>query len=242
MNTISRTRRIEQDMKLAIVSCRCDPLTSIKFSMFLHSAKVYGHTDIHWYQGTAGGGVYSDFFDAKVNRLLPLLLQLKEEGYTHVLYTDSTDAFFVATKGKIIESYKRLGFPPVLFSRERGCYPHHHLGDKIPEHLRFPNTGQYIGETEALITLWTAIKERYGHESDNEQGYLQKACVDGVNIVLDTESVIFRADASDYNEKSWSSCLLHSQGGYSDPERGKYDAMLPLFFRVFGEEPKCLSV
>lgn len=237
MNTaISRLRRIERDMKLAIVSCRCDPLTSIKFAMFLHSAKVYGH-DIIWYQGTASGTVYSDFADAKVNRLMPVLEQLKQDGYTHVLYTDSTDAFFVATKGKIIDAYKKLGFPPVLFSRERGCYPHHHL--VIPEHLQYPNTGQYIGEVDALITMWTAVKERYGDTpGDNEQGWMQKACADNVNVVLDLDSKIFRADASDYNVESWSACLLHSQGGYSHPERGKYDGMLPLFLKVFGEEPK----
>jgi hypothetical protein len=226
-----------RDIRLAIVSCQCDPLTSIKFSMFLHSAKVYGH-DVIWYKGTESGVVYSDFADAKVNRLLPVLERLRDD-YTHVLYTDSTDAFFVASKGKILKAYEMIGFPPVLFSRERGCYPHHHLGEKIPEHLRFPNTGQYLGEIGALITMWTAVRERYSKEPDNEQGWMLKACADNVNIVLDRESTIFRADASDYNEKSWSACLLHCQGGYSDPERGKYDGMLPLFLRVLGEEPKC---
>jgi hypothetical protein len=209
--------------------------------MFLHSAKVFGHTEIHWYKGTESGVVYSDFADAKVNRLLPVLERLRSEGYTHVLYTDSTDAFFVGTKEKILRSYQKMEFPPVLFSRERGCYPHHHLGDKIPEHLRFPNTGQYMGQIDALITMWTAVRERYGKEPDNEQGWLQKACADGVNIVLDTKSQIFRADASDYNPKHWSTCLVHQQGGYSSPERGKYDDMLPLFLRVFEKEPTCPS-
>lgn len=238
MLAAAQSRKRYQEMRLAIVSCYCDPLTSIKFAMFLHSAKVYGHAEIQWYKGTDSGIVYSDFADAKVNRLLPVLERLRSEGYTHVLYTDSTDAFFVGTKEKILRSYQRMEFPPVLFSRERGCYPHHHLGDKIPEHLRFPNTGQYIGDIGALITMWTAVRARYSNVPDNEQGYLQKACVDNVNILLDRESAIFRADASDYNPAHWSTCLLHCQGGYSHPERGKYDAILPLFLRAFGEEPK----
>lgn len=223
-------------MNLAIVSCRCDPLTSIKFRMFLHSARYFGYPDVIWYQGTSDGSVYHDFADAKVNRLLPVLEDLRDDGYTHVLYTDSTDAFFVELPSIILIQYHYLGSPPILFSRERGCYPHQDL--IIPEHLQFPNTGQYMGEITALIDMWTSVREKYGKEPDNEQGWMLRACADGIDIALDTESLIFRADAGDYNSIN-PTCMVHFNGGYSDPERGKYDAMLPLFMKLFGEEPNC---
>lgn len=172
------------------------------------------------------------FIEIKVTALLPELEQLSDQGYTHVLYTDGPDTFFVRGRQEIEAEYAALGAPAWLISAETSCYPHTHLGEKLPMDKRCPNTGQYMGEIETILDGWKKLKAAYDDGTDNEQGWVIRGIVDGIlpEVTIDMDRFIFRSEADNY-EPFMSGCLLHFNGGYWDPTEGKQGRMLPVWER-----------
>ena len=214
-------------MKLAyLASCFFD--STDKIWMLRDSAKRFG-IDLNLY---GLGEPHRGFIDCKVTRLLPELGKLAECGYTHVLYTDGPDTFFVAGPEEIWDEYASLGYPAWLVSAESNCYPHTDLALKIPESQRYPCTGQYMGEIEAILSGWRAMRAFYGPE-DNEQGWMLHAIEDGAGIRIDQGRKIFRAEADNWNPGD-PGCVLHFNGGYHDPVTGREARMRPVWDKVYG--------
>lgn len=166
------------------------------------------------------GRPFTGTVDTKIDALLPELDRLIAEGYTHVLYTDGNDTFFVRGPAQILHHYRVLGSPAWLLSAEKDCYPHTDLVGKVPVHLRYPNTGQYMGEIEAIAETWKVLRNIYG-PGDNEQGWICRAFADEIvdYARVDTDRLIFRSAADDYAPHD-SGCVLHFNGGYSAPGLG----------------------
>lgn len=173
------------------------------------------------------------FIDCKVTQLLPELEALLRKGYTHVLYTDGPDTFFVRGHEAIMEEYLALGSPAWLMSAERNCYPHTDLSLSIPEESRYPCTGQYMGEIETIREGWSAMRDLYG-PGDNEQGWALRALSEGKTgmMVLDRQSRVFRSEADDWIP-SYSACVLHFNGGYYDPHEGREPRMRPIWNKLY---------
>ena len=167
-----RSRKVKPDIRMATVA----PKGASEW--FLKSAKTFGHSGIRWSMGD----------------IIIDLHELRSNGFTHALYTDSDDVIFTGTRQRILGGYERRGFPPVLFSSWN----------------ENPNVGQYIGRIDALLTMWAAINARY---NGTPQERMNQAWEDKVNILLDGPDAIFRSDARTYNPKRWDTCLLHFNTG-----------------------------
>jgi hypothetical protein len=165
------------------------------------------------------------------------------EGFTHVLYSDSWDAFFTAPLEDIITKYRNLGSPAVLISGEEVC-------GNIPDveatefagcfdgscHYRYPGVF-YIAEIPAIIDLMRKMIKR-GIDlsaSDDLLPWLN-AWKEGWIDCMDSECAIFQSiskhviirDGKLHNILTGSyPCLYHSGGGYVDPVRGKDDRLVP---------------
>ena len=194
--------------------------SAIKFGVDL---KLYG----------LGKAFLPGFIDIKVTAMLPELEALLAQGYTHVLYTDGPDTFFVKGPREIEAAYEALGNPAWLISAETSCYPHTALGPILPMDKRCPNTGQYMGEIGVILEGWKKLKALYDDGTDNEQGWVIRGIVDGMlpEVTIDMGRYIFRSEADNYFP-GMSGCVLHFNGGYWNPSEGKRDRMLPVWERV----------
>lgn len=173
------------------------------------------------------------FIEIKIIALLPELETLQQHGYTHVLYTDGPDTFFVKGPAAIESEYAALGAPPWLISAETSCYPHTALGPLLPLDKRCPNTGQYMGEISTILNGWNKLKTLYDDGTDNEQGWIIRGIVDGhlSEVTIDMGRRIFRSEADNYTPEM-SGCALHFNGGYWNPGEGKRSRMRPVWERV----------
>ncbi len=183
----------------------------------------------------------SDWGHIKVTRLLPVIEELLEEGYTHVLYTDGTDSLFVRPWEDVQSEYLSLDSPLCLMSAETDCYPFRELGDQFPARgpWRYPCAGQYMGEIPWILERWSAMARDYAsHPERNDQGWITLEILAGrmEGLVLDSECRIFQSMSGDGVEKrdgvintvtGSRPCVLHFNGGYSDPVTGRDERMMP---------------
>ncbi len=206
------------------------------------------------------GTTYTDWPDIKISKMLEAMSREKEEGATHVLYTDGRDSFFLTGLQEIESKYKRMGSPPVLMAAETQCYPRNWLSEFFynpGHHYRWPGSGQFMGHVDALINDWQWLKKKFMSdpgEDQNEQGWMVQALADGdLTWTLDTDCEIFQSAGNGdvslngeleireadmgrrrvYNTVtgSWP-CALHLNGGYSNPETGKDEFLLPAWRQV----------
>lgn len=208
------------------------------------------------------GSTYTDWPDIKINKMLTHFKRLKAEGFSHALYTDGRDSFFVAPVEEAQDKYTHIyGQPDCLMAAETTCYPRMELADQFPDpghHYRWLGSGQFMGQLDYLIDAWQMLKELGTTEADqNEQGWMLKAFVEGrfgAGFVLDTACHIFQsAGNSDvqfgpegeltvqegrvYNKVTQTyPVAVHFNGGYSCPVNGKYDTIEPVW-RSLGNEP-----
>jgi len=176
--------------------------------------------------------------DIKVTKLLPVLEELMEEGYTHVLYTDGTDSLFVRSWEDIQQEYIALGSPVCLMSAEKDCYPFRDLGDKFPDvgPWRYPCAGQFMGEIPWIWNRWNFMAKEYAsHPECNDQGWITLEILAGRMecLVLDSECRVFQSmSGGDIQEGPVNAvtgsrpCVVHFNGGYSDPVCGRDERML----------------
>lgn len=209
------------------------------------------------------GESYTGWPDIKINRMLTEFKVLRSE-FTHVLYTDGRDSFFLGPLSEAIEKYEHVyGAPDCVMATEPACYPHTELADRFPDpghRYRWPGSGQFMGRLDYLIDAWTMLR-RFGDSEDdqNEQGWMLKAFLDGrfgEGFKLDTQCAIFqsagngsssvgigigrelqmRAGRITNTVTGSEPVIIHMNGGYTCPINGKWDAIEPVW-RALGYPP-----
>ena len=229
-------------MKLMILTCAVYPSEEIarkKLWIFLKSCEKYG-IEPHLY---GIGHPWTIYRHIKLDLQFEYLAAQTED-FTHVLYTDSWDAFFTGSINEIIAKYKELGMPPILSSAYSGLanvsepdkdYPNCFDKKLIYRH---PHVGGYIAEIPAITKAFKRMLDDPNPTSDDcfdwykgwKEGWFRPA--------LDSQCEIFQVTAENvslhtderrlYNHLTGSfPCVLHVSGGYTDPETGKDDRLIP---------------
>lgn len=192
-----------------------------------------------------GAPYYPSWIDIKLLNLLHTVENIPEE-YTHVLFTDGLDAFFVTGLDEISIKYQDMGSPKLLVSASpspqnapvsySGSYSHIHCGQFIAEK-------DYL--KDVLNTLLNISKElqlgddahvwRYAYDNKKIDAVLDTGCyifqvveVEGDNgehvHVISADKLHWSKDSRLFNTITCSyPCMLHLPGGYSDPHFGKLD-------------------
>jgi hypothetical protein len=115
---------------------------------------VHNAWDPSLYNGTVGDIMYM---------LYKGLLDLKEQGYTHVIYSDGADTCFL--RRFMVPNY-------LLISAEKACFPDPDLAKEYPEYptpWRYVNAGNWCGPIDNCIDFF----ERYGlntHQNEHING------------------------------------------------------------------------
>lgn len=235
-------------MNLAVITTAFYPADKWKeqLKMFRASCEKYGIEFIPY-------GIdqpYCIWAEMKIAKKLPVFAELIRDGYTHVLYTDSRDAFFTGGLDEIIAKYKRLGSPACLASTEKNCNPNSKYIENYPglgTEYRFHCVGGYIADIRYMTYIFERMVEYIARSGDDAEIW-QWAWDEGwFRPALDTYCDIFQVgdrlqpgelqmyDGRLTNMVTHSEpCILHLNGGYSDPVTGKWDAMVPWWTMIHG--------
>jgi hypothetical protein len=230
-------------MKLLVLTCAVFPTdeeANRKLWIFNRSVEKFNISPVFQY---GVGRIFPSYRIMKLDWQLDYLRIISSrESYTHVLYTDSWDAFFCAPLSEIIAKYEAMGSPPILASAYSGFADSTApagFGDESIR-LRFPNVGGYIAEIPAIIEAFTRMMPI---PSGDDSMVWRDAWLQGwFRPALDSECAIFQV--TDENcatnpfhrphavslvnlETDSYPCILHLSGGYSSQESGKDDRMIP---------------
>ena len=125
--------------------------------LWVFNASCKKHDIVPYYYGI--GREFPGYRMMKLEWQLEWLKANRDKG-THVLYTDSWDAFFVRDLWQVVYWYRQLGMPPILTSafyqlgnvsneeeRYPACFDH-------GKRYCYPNCGGYIAEIPAIINAF----------------------------------------------------------------------------------------
>lgn len=223
--------------------------------MFFKSASICGipFDQIRTY---GDGQQFANWTDMKVRRMIPVLEGLRDEGYTHVLYTDGRDVFWVAPWPEIERKLADLHSP--LVSAQPECFPLNRFRPNYNQKQRYPFhcPGGYLGPIDWWLEAHRRM-EREGYEArecgGDEAGVWQYAWDDGwFRPEIDHRCRIFQNLSSAESDvmvarvagrgrivnihTGYNPTLLHFNGFYTDPISGCYDRMIGWWDRIFPEE------
>lgn len=161
------------DLKV-LTACFYPPFADTHFRLRSTSG-IFG-VPIHCY---GIGERFESWRQAKVTRLIQELESVHEQ---YMLYTDASDTWFTGGKDAIMEGFASYG-ARLLISAERECYPFPDLHDQFPDDVgvyRFPNAGQFMGETAYVLDVLRDIDATYhGRHDYNDQAYWLCGFADG---------------------------------------------------------------
>ncbi len=183
--------------------------TSRKFNIDL---KMYGMTN----------GVYTGWINIKIADQLEYLYKIKNK-YTHVLYTDGRDAFFMEGAKTIEAKYRLLGSPRLLMSASKSPQWTEEVEIYEGEDL-YVHSGGYIGEIDYVISILETLKTYSEGYGDDSHVWKELSKTHEIDYVLDKHSNIFQVVQND-NDKYLGASIVHLAGGYSDPITGKLDRL-----------------
>jgi len=232
-------------MKLAVLTCAAFPSEDEarrKLWIFLRSCGKFKIDPILYGIGTQQFPGYKRMM---LDMQLDALKQIPE-GYTHVLFTDGWDAFFVAGLQEILEKYDAMGRPAFLasayiglgnesdMSKYVGCFD-----ETIP--YRYPNRGGYLAERGFAIDCFQNMVDMPHQTGDDCFNWYEGWREGWFRPTLDSKCEIFQV--SDVNASFTNlltdevrllntvtgskPCVIHLSGGYADPEHGKDEALKP---------------
>lgn len=213
-----------------------------KLWIFLASCEKAGvpKTDLYFY-GVGRG--FPGYKAMMLDYQLEYLYLRRHDGYTHVLFTDSWDAFFCASLEEIITKYKAMGAPPILtaaffqlgnVSDEEAQYPNcfdHSI------YYCYPNRGGYIAEYGAIVDAFERmmrLPRQTGDECFNwydgwQEGWFRPMLDSSCEIfqVTDNNATINENGRLLNTATGQQPCILHLAGGYCDQVTGKDHVMAP---------------
>jgi hypothetical protein len=164
--------------------------------MFLISCKRFGITPTFYGKGATYGG-WVDI----------MLVRLMEAARTcptsHMLYTDSRDAFFLAGLDEVVEKYNAMGAPPLLMGSDcAGFSTYQAWYDKVPWDITkaFPyfQVGGMVCEAQALYQAiaWMFERDKTGGwgemPGDNPPWWCNFMAERPGELVIDHDCMIFQ--------------------------------------------------
>lgn len=230
-------------MKIALLTCAVFPTLEDarkKLWIFLKSCEKFGAPEPLLY---GVGRTFPGYRAMKLDFQLEYLRDLSKE-YSHVLYTDSWDAFLTGSWSEIVAKYKELGAPAVLVSAYSGLANVSEPEKDYPECFdkrliyRYPHVGGYIAEIDAIIEAFErmlTLPRQSGDDCFNwydgwKEGWFRPQLDHQCEIFQVTvENVSLHTEAPRlYNHLTGSfPCILHVSGGYTDQVTGKDDRLIP---------------
>lgn len=228
-------------MNIALLTCAVFPTEAIarkKLWIFLKSIEKFGAPEPHLY-GIGRG--FPGYKMMKLDYQLDYLRTLQSR-YTHALYTDSWDAFFVGPWDWVRGSYKMADCPPILTAAYHGLAnvsePDKDYPNCFNENLfyRYPHVGGYIAEIPAIIEAFermNALPRQTGDDCFNwydawKEGWFRPSLDFGCSIFQTSTDDCVITGGRVFNERTTTTpCILHISGGYTDPETGKDDRLIP---------------
>jgi hypothetical protein len=236
-------------VKLAVITACCYPSTD-RIHYLLESAKTHGIDVNPFGVGTSFGG----WGHTKGPLLLGILKELECNDYTHVLYTDGADALFLTGLEEILSKYWSL-HAPLVMSAETDLYPpieglaegFDRLAPNAP--WRYPNAGQFIGEIPYIRHELESAYSRFG-DNGNDNSWWVRAWFDTefLQSKLDIWCQIFQSmsgcpsglltcrEGRLWNRHTGTNpCLVHFNGGYSDPATGRDETLGKFLEELKGE-------
>ena len=243
-----------QTSDITVITPCCGYENTEPLWMFLITCKRFGITPTFYGQGKT----YSGWVDI-------MLTQLMEAARTcptsHMLYTDSRDAFFLAGMDEITEKYNAMGCPPLLMGADCvGFSTYQKWYDKVRWDMTKPfpyfQVGGMVCEAKALYEAirWMFERNKTGEwgemPGDNPPWWCNFMAERSGELVIDHECRIFQncTNCSEHiavrgeritNWKTFSRpCILHFNGGYTSQETGKWDRMEPIWRQLgYKENP-----
>ena len=212
-----------------------------KLWIFLKSAEKAGVTnkDMHLYGRRRGFPGYKTMM---LDYQVEYLRQHRDDGYTHILFSDGWDAFFVAPLTEIVMKYQQLNSPPILtaaffqlgnVSDEEKQYPNCFNHDI---YYRYPNRGGYFAEYEAILEAFERmlkLPRQTGDECFNwydawQEGWFRPELDSDCRIFQVTDNNVAELNGRLMNTHTrYLPCIFHHAGGYCDQETGKDRVMIP---------------
>lgn len=118
------------------------------------------HVHNAWKKEEYGGSV-----GCIMSMLYKGLLELKEQGYTHFIYSDAADTFF-------LKSFE----PPdhLLISVEKACFPDPVLAEKYPEcstPWKYVNAGNWCGPIDLAIRFYYKLNTYKGQHINGQREF-----------------------------------------------------------------------
>lgn len=232
-------------MKLAVLTCAVFPTEEEarrKMWIFFESCAKWHITPCLYGIGERFGG----YRHMKLDLQLKWLQEHRDE-YTHVLYTDGWDAMFCTPLDTVINRYYDFyGAPPILVAAYDGLANVSNPDEDYPESFvaetawKYPHVGGYFAQMDAIILAFEKMRRLPRQTGDDCFNWYDAWAEGWFRPVLDSQCLIFQV--SDrfcdpirhggymfvYNHVTKTlPSILHLSGGYTDPETGKDDRMIP---------------
>lgn len=229
-------------MNLMILTAACWPSEEEarrRLWIFLKSCERYGISEERLRLYGCGTPQFLGYRQMKLDTQLSFL-RANPEDFSHVLYTDSLDAFFTGSYEEIVAKYLAMN-ASVVYSA------YWQLGNESNAEInypgcfdetirnKYPNVGGYVGELPAVIDLlerMMALPRQTGDDCFN----LYDLWKDGFRAKLDSNAEIFQVSTDDCMVKAGrlhnsrfntDPCIYHLSGGYCDQVSGKDDRLKP---------------
>jgi hypothetical protein len=159
-------------MKLAFIAPAFGPNGVEQCALLVKSAEHVG-IPLRLY----GVGVpYASHTESKFRGAIEECRKLKDEGYSHVLYTDGFDALFLRGEVDIIAAYMEFGAPEWMLSAETNCWPYPERSSEYEETespYKYLNAGGWIGRIDYLLKCAPVVLAQTYTEDD--QGMITQA-------------------------------------------------------------------
>jgi hypothetical protein len=175
-------------MKLAVITAGFyDRDYAEKLKKLVWSAEQF-NIDLHIF----GRGKFFSFFDSKIVGLQNYISEFKSQ-YTHVLYTDASDSFFLGGPYEIMGKFSTFQYPLVV-SGEKGLHPFGNLKHLFNSSSRwkYMNPGLFIGEIPYVLDTLGKLRT-YHHLQTDDQGHWMEGLAAGrIHPVIDTDCLMFQ--------------------------------------------------
>lgn len=172
-------------------------------------------------------------FTSKLKGVEDQLEYFKEQGFTHLLFTDAFDTVCCGPPSKV----DKFLTDKILISCECACWPVPDLESKYPKVVasrwRYVNSGGYVGPIDLIKEMIT------GGEGDDQLWWTLKFLNEQNRIELDNTCKLFQSTAHTVQEwapwnktfeKLEDGCVLNKETGTT-----------PMFFHGNGGDPKLLT-
>jgi hypothetical protein len=217
--------------------------------MFMTTCRRFGITPTFY----GKGATYAGWVDIMLRKLMQAA---KDCPTSHMLYTDSRDAFFLADMNEITAKYNAMGCPPLLMGADRiGFCTYQAWYDKVvwdfTKLFPFFQVGGKLCEAKALheALQWMFFREHTGAwgemPGDNPPWWcnfmaerpgeltIDHDCQIFQNCTSCSESLTVKKGRIENRLTGSHPCILHFNGGYTDQITGKWYCMEPIW-RLLG--------